>query len=65
MIQGRYIVQDRESGLFLGFEGGDIAPVRLIKQAVQFPSAESAAITAMQHCDSGYLVFAFLVEVVE
>jgi len=65
MVVWRYIVQDRESGLFLGFEEGDIAPVRLIKQAVQFDSAESAALTALQCCDSGYLVFPFLVEVVE
>lgn len=65
MVAWRYIVQDRETGLFLGFEEGDIAPVRLIKQAVRFNSVESAALTALQHSDAGYLVFSFLVEVVE
>ncbi|MBS1157770.1 MAG: hypothetical protein H6R15_189 [Proteobacteria bacterium] len=63
MFVRRYIVQDRESGLFLGFEDGDIAPVRLVKQAVPFETAEGATMTALDHCDAGYIVFPFYLEV--
>lgn len=59
----RYIVQDRETGLFLGFEDGDIAPCRLIKYAVRFECEESAVMTGQNFCDSGYLLFAFYIEV--
>lgn len=62
MFQRRFIVQDRESCLFLGFEDGDIAPVRLVKQAVKFETEEAAALTAMGSCDAGYVLFSFFVE---
>ncbi len=65
MFVRRYIVQDRESALFLGFEDGDIAPVRLIKHAVKFDNEEAAVLTALGICDSGYLVFSFFLEVDE
>jgi len=61
----RHLVQDRETGLFLGFEDGDIAPCRLVKYAVVFECEESAVMTAQQFCDSGYLLFSFFVEVEE
>ena len=63
MYARRHIVQDRESCLFLGFEDGDIAPVKLVKNAVKFDSEESAILTAMGFCDAGYVVFSFFVEV--
>ena len=61
--QPRWIVQDRETGLFLGFEDGDIAPVRLVKYAVQFETQENALLTALNWCDAGYVVFEFFVPV--
>lgn len=63
MFARRYIVQDRESCLFLGFEDGDIAPVRLVKHAVKFETEEAAALTAMGSCDAGYVVFSFFIQV--
>lgn len=65
MFARRYIVQDRESCLFLGFEDGDISPVPLIKHAVQFATEESAVLTALGWCDAGYVLFSFFVEVGE
>jgi len=65
MFARRHIVQDRESCLFLGFEDGDIAPVRLIKNAVQFDSEEAAILTALGFCDAGYVVFSFFIEASE
>lgn len=65
MFARRHVVQDRESCLFLGFEDGDIAPVRLIKHAVVFESEESAVLTALGFCDAGYVLFSFFVEVGE
>lgn len=62
MFVRRFIVQDRESALFLGFEDGDIAPVRLIKHAVKFENEEAAVLTALGICDAGYLVFSFFIE---
>jgi len=61
----RHIVQDRESCLFLGFEDGDIAPVRLVKNAVKFETEEAAVLTALGPCDAGYVIFTFFVEVEE
>lgn len=58
----RHIVQDRESCLFLGFEDGDIAPVRLVKNAVKFETEEAAILTALGVCDAGYVLFSFYVE---
>jgi len=65
MFARRHIVQDRESCLFLGFEDGDIAPVRLVKHAVHFETEESAILTALGFCDAGYVLFSFFVEVSE
>lgn len=65
MFSRRFIVQDRESCLFLGFEDGDIAPVRLVKQAVQFDTEEAATLTGLGNCDAGYVLFSFFVEVEE
>ena len=58
----QFIVQDRESLRFLGFEDGDLAPVGLIRDAVKFETEESAALTALGVCDSGYVLFSFFVE---
>ncbi len=58
----RHIVQDRESCMFLGFEDGDISPVRLVKNAVRFDTEEAAILTALEQCDSGYVLFSFFVE---
>jgi hypothetical protein len=63
MFARRYIVQDRETALFLGFEDGDIAPVRLVKNAVKFDSEEAAVLTALGSCDAGYFLFSFFVEI--
>ena len=65
MFGRRHIVQDRESGLFLGFEDGDISPVRLVKHAVMFETEEAAVLTGLGNCDAGYVVFSFYVEVTE
>lgn len=62
MFVRRHIVQDRESCLFLGFEDGDISPVKLVKHAVQFDTEEAAILTALGSCDSGYIVFTFFIE---
>jgi hypothetical protein len=63
MFSRRHIVQDRESHLFLGFEDGDIAPVPLIKHAVKFETEESAVLTALGWCDSGYVLFSFYLDI--
>lgn len=63
MFLCRHIVQDRESCLFLGFEDGDISPVKLVKHAIQFETEEAATLTALGSCDSGYVVFTFYIEV--
>jgi hypothetical protein len=65
MFARRHIVQDRESLLFLGFEDGDIAPVRLVKYAVQFESEDAAIQTALCFCDAGYVLFSFYIEIAE
>ncbi|HZX31563.1 MAG TPA: hypothetical protein VFF03_09445 [Rhodocyclaceae bacterium] len=65
MFARRYIVQDRESCLFLGFEDGDIAPVRLVKHAVKFETEEAAILTALGICDAGYVLFSFYVDTEE
>jgi len=62
MFVPRHIVQDRESCLFLGFEDGDISPVKLVKHAVRFESEEAAIQTALGFCDAGYVLFSFFVE---
>lgn len=65
MFARRHIVQDRESCLFLGFEDGDIAPFKLVKNAVVFDSEEAAILTALGVCDAGYVLFSFYLEVEE
>jgi hypothetical protein len=60
-FERRHIVQDRESCLFLGFEDGDIAPVRLVKNAIRFDNEEAAILTALEQCDAGYVLFSFYV----
>lgn len=58
----RHIVQDRETCQFLGFEDGDIVPVRYVKNAVRFDTEEVAILTALEHCGAGYAVFTFFEE---
>ena len=58
-FERRHIVQDRETLQFLGFEDGDIAPVKLIKHAVKFDTEEAATLTAIEQCSGGYVIFTF------
>lgn len=61
----RFIVQDRDSCSFLGFEDGDVVPVKLVKEAALFDSQESAALTALNWCDHGCVIFCFFIQTKE
>jgi hypothetical protein len=64
MIEKRWVVQDRDSAMFLGSgEDGDMDFFRYINRAHQFETEEAASMTGLQMCDcGGFLVFGFLIE---
>lgn len=59
----RFIVQDRESRMFLGNgEDGDMDFVPFVNRAFLFEDDESAALTAHSMCDAGgFLLFGLFV----
>lgn len=64
MIEKRWIVQDRDSAMFLGTgEDGDIDFFPFVNRALQFESQEVATMSGLHCCDvGGFLVFDFLVD---
>ena len=64
-FESRFIVQDRESGFFLGLgEDGDMDFFRFINSAFPFEDREAAALSAISRCDmGGFLIFQFYVSV--
>lgn len=58
-FERRYIVQDRDSRMFLGTgEDGDMDLLPYINRAFLFDDDESAALTGHAMCDSGgFLIF--------
>lgn len=62
-FERRWIVQDRDSALFLGMgEDGDMDFFRYVDKAYKFDDRESAALTALACCDlGGFLLFQFYI----
>lgn len=55
-----YIVQDRETALFLCPQDGDVGYTQWLNEAGRFDDQESAFETATYHCGEGFIVSAFL-----
>lgn len=51
-----WIVQDKESGLFLKPQNGDVGYTQFITEAGHFDCADAAKETAIDCCD-GFLIF--------
>lgn len=62
-FERRFVVQDRDSRMFLGAgEDGDLDFLPFINRAMLFEDDESAALTGHAMCDAGgFLVFSFFV----
>lgn len=52
-----WIVQDRDTCLFLMPLHGDVGYTQFINEAGHFDSAEAARETAIDCCDAGFIVF--------
>lgn len=56
-----YIVQDRETGLFLFPCDGDVGYTQWLREAGHFDDEESAIETAFFHCTEGFFISIFWV----
>ncbi len=54
-----FIVQDRETALFLFPEFGDVGFTLWLEQAGRFSDEESAVETALIHCGEGFFLHSF------
>lgn len=55
-----FIVQDKESALFLFPHDGDVGLTQWIDQAGRFDTQEEAIETASFHCAEGFIIFPFI-----
>lgn len=66
IIERRYIVQDRESRMFLGRDfDADMTLIPFINCAHLFDAPDEAALNGLAICSEGYLIFALFVGVGE
>lgn len=64
MLTTVFIVQSRESGLFLcPHENGDVGLCMYVNEAGHFYSVDDATETALDEIGEGFIVFSFLLNV--